>query len=92
MTCSEYSIDISGIETELKKVKDTGIKDQIIKKIKKVKANPTIGEKKKYNLKDEYAVKVNHQRMVMFYHIEEEDCIIVFDLFERHDQGYRNTF
>jgi hypothetical protein len=32
MTCSEYSIDISGIETELKKVKDTGIKDQTIKK------------------------------------------------------------
>ena len=57
-----------------------------------MKANPTIGERKKYNLKDEYAVKVNHQRMVMFYHIEEEDCIIVFDLFERHDQGYRNTF
>ncbi len=91
MTCSEYYVDISGIETELKKVKDNGIKDQIIKKIKKVKANPTIGEKKKYNLKDEYAVKVNHQRMVIFYHIE-EDCIIVFDLFERHDQGYRNTF
>ena len=92
MSCSNYALDTSVIDDEIAKIRDKNIVCQIKKKIKKVKANPTIGESKKYKINEERVVKVNGQRIVIFYHVDEEKCLIVFDLIDRHDQAYRSTY
>jgi mRNA-degrading endonuclease RelE of RelBE toxin-antitoxin system len=92
MVCIDFKLDISAIEHDINKIKDKEIKTQIKKKIEKVKENPYIGEKKEYKLKDEYAVKVNNQRIVILYHLDEKNCIIIFDHIGPHDTVYKNTF
>ena len=78
MSCENYTLDLSAIESEINKIKDKSIKEETKKKLEKVKSNPEIGEYKKYKLSGERAVKVNHQRYVMFYHVDEEQCIVIF--------------
>lgn len=92
MSCENYTLDLSAIEAEINKIKDKSFKEEIKKKLEKVKSNPGIGEYKRYKLSGERAVKVNHQRYVMVYHVDEEQCMVIFDLFERHDQAYKRTF
>ena len=93
MTCKEYSIDISAIEEYIEKIKDASIKEQIYKKIRKVKENPYTGESKRYKLRDFFAVKVNKQRVVILYRFSSEDpCLIIFIDINSHDDAYRNTF
>ena len=92
MSCENYTLDLSAIESEINKIKDKSIKEEIKKKLEKVKSNPEIVEYKRYKLSGERAVKVNHQRYVMVYHVDEEQCMVIFDLFERHDQAYMRTF
>ncbi len=48
---------MSAIDGYIHDVKDASIKKQIDKKIKKVKENPLIGEKKRFGLKGVYAVR-----------------------------------
>ena len=92
MSCENYTLDLSAIEAEINKIKDKSFKEEIKKKLEKVKSNPEIGEYKRYKLSGERAVKVNHQRYVMVYHVDEEQCMVIFDLFDRHDQAYKRTF
>ncbi len=92
MSCNNYALDTSAIDSEISKIKDADIKDQIKKKLEKVKVNPEIGERKKHELVNEYVVKINRQRYVLFYHVDKEKCMVIFDLFDRHDQAYKHTF
>jgi len=73
-------------------MKDASIKNQIRKKIEKIKENPYTGEPKRFKLKGVYAVKVNHQRIVITYRIEDEECMIVFIDIGSHDEVYGKTF
>lgn len=93
MTCGSYSLDVSAIEKYIKTVGDNSIKNQIRKKIEKVKKNPLNGETKSYSLKGIYAVKVNNQKIVILYKIDDDDpCKIVFIDIGSHDDVYRNTY
>ena len=92
MVCDSYSLDLSAIERELKKVKDNEVQKQITRKFERLIENPFIGETKKYKLKNEYVIKVHSQRIVIFYHIDQDNCIVLFDRIEEHDKGYNDTF
>lgn len=93
MTCESYSLDVSAIERYIQNVKDNSIRNQIRKKIEKVRKNPSIGETKSYSLKGIHAVKVNNQKIVILYRIDDDDpCKIVFIEIGAHDDVYRNTF
>lgn len=65
-----YKIDLSAIIKDIEKIKDENIKTQISKKIEKVKENPYFGESKRFAIKDIYVVKVNKQRLLLFYRID----------------------
>ena len=92
MFCKSYSLDLSAIERELKKLKDSEIQKQIKRKFERLIEDPFIGETKKYKLKSEYVIKVHRQRIVVFYHIDQDNCIVLFDRIEEHDKGYKDTF
>ena len=93
MTCESYSLDVSAIERYIKTVKDNSIRNQIWKKIEKVRKNPSTGETKSYSLKGIYAVKVNNQKIVILYKIDDDDpCKIVFIDIGAHDEVYKNTY
>ncbi len=92
MPCDNYSLDISAIEKYIKSLKNASIKEQIRKKIGRVKKDPSIGESKRFKLKHIYAVKVNHQRIVITYRIDEDECIVVFIDIGTHDEVYGKTF
>jgi mRNA-degrading endonuclease RelE of RelBE toxin-antitoxin system len=92
LACDAYSIDLCAIEGYIKSLKDASIKEQIRKKIKKVKEKPYSGERKRFKLKDVYAVKVNHQRIVITYMIDEEECMVVLIDIGTHDEVYGKTF
>ncbi|MHB1471073.1 MAG: type II toxin-antitoxin system RelE/ParE family toxin [Thermoplasmataceae archaeon] len=92
MPCKEYSLDISAIESYIQN-SDGSIKSQIIKKIKKVKRNPFLGETKSHELKGIRAVKVNNQKIVILFRLDNEDpCRIVFIEIGTHDDVYKNTY
>lgn len=92
MPCKEYSLDISAIEEYIRGL-DKSIREQIVKKITKVKENPFIGETKRHELKGIRAVKVNNQRIVILYKFDNEDpCKIVFINIGTHDEVYKNTY
>ncbi|MHB8372895.1 MAG: hypothetical protein ACYDAO_09170 [Thermoplasmataceae archaeon] len=61
MPCEEYSLDISAIERYIKNA-DKSVREQIVKKIKKAKDNPSIGETKSHVLRGIRAVRVNNQK------------------------------
>ncbi len=90
--CDNYSIDASAIEDYIKKVKDKDINEQIKKKIYAVKENPYIGATKTGLIKNHRTVKVNRQKIVILYRIEEENCIIIFIKIGSHDEVYRKTY
>ena len=92
MVCKSYTLDLSAIERELKKVKDSEIQKQIKRKFERLIEDPFIGEQKKYRLKNEYVIKIHRQRIVIFYHIDDDNCIVLFDRIEEHDKGYKDTF
>ncbi len=93
MTCNNYSFDTSAIEPYISKIGDASIKEQVKNKLEKVQENPFIGETKSYKLKGIYAVKVNKQRIVILYKIDEEDpCKVVFIDIGSHEDVYRRTF
>jgi plasmid stabilization system protein ParE len=89
MPCDSYKLDVSAVKGDIDGY-DNSIREQINKKLERIMTNPYIGEHKKYGINDRYVVKVNHQRLVIFYHIK--DCIVVVELIEKHDKGYRKTF
>ena len=66
MTCV---VDISAIKDEIEKL-DGSIQIQVHKKIDQVKENPEKGQTKSHRLAEPglRVVKVNKQRIVMFYH------------------------
>lgn len=92
MVCKSYTLDLSAIERELKKLKDSEIQKQIKRKFERLIEDPFIGETKKYKLKNEYVIKIHRQRIVIFYHIDDDNCIVLFDRIEEHDKGYKDTF
>ncbi|MCL4320882.1 MAG: type II toxin-antitoxin system RelE/ParE family toxin [Candidatus Thermoplasmatota archaeon] len=93
MTCDSYYFDIFAIEPYISKIKDASIKEQVRKKLKKVLENPSIGETKSYNLTGIRAVKVNKQKIVILYKIDEKDpCKVVFVDIGSHEDVYSLTF
>ncbi len=90
--CDNYSIDLSAIEDYIQKVKDKNIKEQIKKKIYAVKENPYIGATKTGRIKNYRTVKVNRQKIVILYRIEEEDCMAIFIKIGTHDEVYNKTY
>lgn len=85
-------MDVSAIEGYIRNLKDASVKDQIRKKLKKVRENPLTGESKRFKLKGIYATKVNRQRIVILYRIVEEDCMIVFIDIGTHEDVYGKTY
>lgn len=86
-------MDVSAIEAYIHGTKDASIKEQIRKKIEKVKENPLIGETKGFRLRGFRAVKVNNQKIVILYRLDDEDpCKIVFIDIGAHDEVYKNTY
>ena len=86
--------DISAIEKKVNSYEGS-VKEQIYKKIEKVKENQEIGIKKKYRLNepDLWTVKVNKQRIVMVYKLEPgTPCIVIFISIDAHDRVYKNTY
>lgn len=87
--------DISAIEDDIKGY-DGSIREQIYKKIEKVKENPEIGETKKFGASNAgmRAVKVHRQKIVMFYRqeLDVDPCKVVFVLIDKHDRGYEGTY
>ncbi|MHB1902412.1 MAG: type II toxin-antitoxin system RelE family toxin [Cuniculiplasma sp.] len=72
---------------------DKSIREQIAKKIKKVKENPYIGETKSHGLRGTRAVKVNNQKIVILYRMDSKDpCNVVFISIGSHDEVYKNTY
>ena len=90
--CDTYSLDVSAIEDYIKKVKDKNIKEQIKKKIHAVKENPYIGATKTGRIKNHRTVKVNKQKIVILYIIEEKDCMVIFINIGDHDEVYSRTY
>ena len=94
MTPKNCKGDISAIEKQIDDF-DNSIRDQILKKIEKVKENPEIGDKKKHSLgePDYRVVKVNNQRIVIVYKFTANTpCIVTFIKIDGHDQAYRRTY
>ncbi len=93
MVCDNYSVDVSEIEGYIRRLRDAAIKKQIQKKIEKIKKNPSIGETKSFKLKGVRAVKVNDQKIVITYKLDDEDpCKIVFIDIGPHDDVYKDTY
>lgn len=93
MVCDNYLVDVSAIEGYIRRLKDVAIKKQIQKKIEKIKKDPFIGENKSFKLKGIRAVKVNNQKIVITYILDDEDpCKIVFIDIGFHDDVYKNTY
>lgn len=92
MPCTSYTLDLSGIKKELRKIEDKETQKQIKRKFEKLMENPFVGETKKYGLKGERVIKVHGQRIVIFYHNDEKSCSVIFDRIEGHDKGYEDTF
>jgi mRNA-degrading endonuclease RelE of RelBE toxin-antitoxin system len=91
MTCEA---DISAIQGDIDKL-DGSIQKQVYAKIEKVKENPGIGEPKRGTMAEPNVsvVKVNNQRIVMFYRFSlEEPCTVTFVLIKEHDKGYMRTY
>lgn len=91
MSCSQYELDLSAIENEISRDRDKEIRNQIRKKLEKLMSNPLIGDKK-IQLKEEYAVKVNNKRIVILYHIDDDNCRVIFDCIGSHQDCYNDTF
>lgn len=61
MVCRDYSLDVSAVQVYIKN-SDGSLREQIRKKILKVKRAPTVGETKSHELTGIGAVKVNKQK------------------------------
>lgn len=61
MVCRDYSLDVSAVKDCIKN-SDGSLREQIRKKILKVKRAPTVGETKSHELTGIGAVKVNKQK------------------------------
>ena len=87
--------DISAVVDEIEAL-DNSIKQQVYKKIEKVKENPECGERKQGTLSnpDLRVIKAFKQRVVLFYKIvRNSPCEVIFiRIVVGHDQAYRNTF
>ncbi len=92
MACNNYILDTSAIDKELKKIKDKTTKDSIKNKLMKIKDEPHRPEHKKGRLKNYNVVKIDGQRLVMVYKIDENLCIVIIVDIGSHDDVYKRTF
>ncbi len=67
--------------------KDRGLREQVLKKIAEIVANPEIGEPKRHFLKGYRAEHVDP--FVIFYTVIEDRVVLVY--FEHHDKVYRDA-
>ncbi len=76
MQCDKYLLDVSAIQDYIKKA-DGSVKEKIKKKIKKIKENPFNSETKSQMLAGVRAIKVDKQRIVILYTIDDKKCTII---------------
>lgn len=67
------------------KIKDSVIKERIIKQIMKLKGNPEIGKPMRYSRKGTREIYISPFRLSYLY-IKEENKIIVLDLYHKDEQ------
>jgi len=67
------------------KIKDSVIKERIIKQIMKLKRNPEIGKPMRYSRKGTREIYISPFRLSYLY-IKEENKIIVLDLYHKDEQ------
>jgi addiction module RelE/StbE family toxin len=92
MVCDKYILDTTAIDKDLKKIRDKATKELIKNKINQIKSQPHRPEHKKGKLKNYNVVKIDGQRLIMVYIIDEDLCqIIIVDL-GKHDDVYKRTF
>ena len=72
-------------EKILSKIKDSSIKERIIKQISKIKEYPEIGKPMKYERKDTREVYVSPFRLAYAYLIN-ENKVIILDLYHKDEQ------
>ncbi len=91
MQCDKYLLDVSAIQDYIKKA-DGSVKEKIKKKIKKIKENPFNSETKSQMLAGVRAIKVDKQRIVILYTIDDKKCTIIFICIGSHEDCYDNTY
>ncbi len=85
MTCKS---DISAILNDIDSL-DADIRKQVEKKIKKVTDNPDIGDQKHGWPKNIRVVPVfNHRYVLAYKYFLEPECMVIFILFNHHDELY----
>jgi addiction module RelE/StbE family toxin len=72
-------------ETELKKIKDKGLKEKLKKQITKITENPNFGKPLRYDLKGEWSIYVKPYRLI--YKVEGDKLILL--RFKHRDYVYK---
>ena len=67
------------------KIKDTSLKERIIKQFSKIRENPEIGKPMRYTRKGTREVNIPPFRLSYLY-IKEEDKIVFLDLYHKGEQ------
>ncbi len=70
---------------KISKIKDNSLKQQVIKRIKKIIEDPTIGKPMRYARKGTREVYIGHFRLSYLY-LPEENKIIFFDFYHKDKQ------
>ena len=91
MVCRDYSLDVSAVQVYIKN-SDGSLREQIRKKLLKVKQDPMVGETKSHESAGIRAVKVNKQKIVILYKVNQDLCQIIFICIGSHDDCYKRTF
>jgi mRNA-degrading endonuclease RelE of RelBE toxin-antitoxin system len=74
-----------GFVKTLEKIKDSSLKERVIKQIKKVIENPEIGKPMRYSRKGTRELYVPPFRIAYSY-IKEENVLIFLDLYHKDEQ------
>lgn len=67
------------------KVKDSSLKDRIIKQIKKIKTNPSVGKPMRHDRKGTRELYVKPFRL-SYVHLVKEDLVYILDLYHKKGQ------
>ncbi len=78
------SFDIH-FEKRIKKIHDAGLKERLIKQIKRIIDDPNIGKPMKYGRKNTRELYLSPFRL-SYYYSEKENCIIFLDFYHKDIQ------
>lgn len=74
-----------GFQKLFSKIKNSTLKEKIIKQIMKLKMNPELGKPMRYSRKGTREVYISPFRLSYFY-LKEEDKLIILDLYHKDKQ------